>query len=472
MPNLSLNNVFNISVSQPGATLGEFNTSNVGVISHEIPDPAKFTEDYKLYLEPTEVGVDFGTSSITYKMAVSIFSQTPNILGPGGYLVIFLSESAVQSVSFSATPVSGVFKLNFNSIPSADINWNDSSSIIQGKLRAIAGLEQAVVTGSIPAGLTVKLVKLGLQPLLTVTANTMVTAGAVAVVPTVASVEAGETPEEAIIRTAARVEYFGVMFTSILDDSEVEDVSELIQTLQKLSFIVQTDPTKVDAAGSLYNVMEAGLTQTRCLYYGGTVENALRFQAAYAGRGLSVDFNGNNTTITMHLKTLTGILSDSTLSQTQLNKCQDAGVDCLATFGNLPKVFCAEANLFFDRIYNLLWYVARAQIDAFNLYAGTPTKIPQTEDGVNQLSGVIRKVCEAAVTNQYCAPGEWDSPVTFGNQLDLISNIRQFGYYIFFSPLAKQSAAARRARQAPLGQVALKEAGAQHSGSLIINVNA
>ncbi len=88
------------------------------------------------------------------------------------------------------------------------------------------------------------------------------------------------------------------------------------------------------------------------------------------------------------------------------------------------------------------------------------------------LKGAYRAVCEQAVTNQYSAPGKWNSSTTFGNQGDFLQNIAQRGYYIYSVPIALQSQADREDRVAPLVQIALKEAGAIQESTVIVNINA
>jgi hypothetical protein len=119
-----------------------------------------------------------------------------------------------------------------------------------------------------------------------------------------------------------------------------------------------------------------------------------------------------------------------------------------------------------------MWFVFALQVSGFNYLRQTGTKVPQTENGMDGLKGAYRSVCEQAVTNQYAAPGTWNSPVTFGNQADLIANVEQFGYYIYSTPIAQQLQADREERKAPLVQIALKEAGAIQSSTVVVNVNA
>lgn len=377
MAELSIGNVITVSVSETPTGANAFNTSNLALFTTETPDPV-FTDDYKIYLEPTEVGIDFGTSSITYEMALAIFSQQPNILLPGGYLVV---------------------------IP----------------------------------------------------------------------FEASETLDDAITRTAGLVQYFGVMSTQIESQTDMLAAAAVIQALTsspKIGFFVQRASGSIDPGGSLDLLRTGGFTRSRGLYKGvDNDDDALLYQAAYAGRALSTVFSGSNTTQTMHLKSLATIQPDPTITQTLLNKAVTAGADSYPSIEGVSAVYTSGENQFFDRVYNLLWFVSALQTAGFNYLRQTGTKIPQTENGMDGLKGAYRQVCEQAITNQYGAPGTWTSPVTFGNQQDLLDNVAQRGYYIYSTPLSQQSQADREDRKAPLVQLALKEAGSVQSSTVIVNVN-
>ncbi len=375
MAQLQLTNVIVISVSEAQAGASAYNTSNLAIFTTETPDPV-FTSGYKIYLEPVEVGVDFGTDSTTYKMALSVFSQQPNILAGGGYLVI---------------------------------------------------------------------------------------------IPFVSS----ETLDEAITRTATLVQYFGVMSTQIESGADTDAAAAVIQALNKIAFFVQRDSATIEPGGLLDDLTTAGYTQSRGLYYGTDTDlKALTMMAAYAGKALSVNFSGSNTTITMHLKDLTGVQPDPSMTQTLLDKALTAGADTYPSLQGVPKVFCSGANQFYDQVYNLRWFVGALQIAGFNYLAQSSTKLPQTEAGMDGLKGAYRTVCEQAITNQYGAPGSWTSPTTFGNQVDLFQNVAQRGYYIYSGPISQQLQVDREARKAPLVQIALKEAGAIQSSTVIVYVNA
>ena len=371
---LQLSNVVEISVSQAQTGVNAYNTSNLALFTTETPDPV-FDDDYKIYVEPTEVGKDFGTGSETYKMALKVFGQAPNIRANSGYLVV---------------------------IP----------------------------------------------------------------------LEPSETIAAAVTRTADLVQYFGLMTTQILIEAEMLAAAAVVQALNKIAFFVQRASASIEPGGSLDKLRSGTLFKSRGLYYGADNDSdALGMQAAYAGRALSTIFSGSNTTQTMHLKDLSGVQPDPSMTQTLLNKAQTAGADCYISLQGVSKVFCSGANQFFDQVYNLGWFVGALQVAGFNYLAQTSTKIPQTENGMDGLKGAYRKVCEQAVNNLYSAPGAWNSPTTFGNQQDLLDNVAQRGYYIYSQPIALQSQIDREERKAPIVQIALKEAGAIHSSTVIVNVN-
>lgn len=285
--------------------------------------------------------------------------------------------------------------------------------------------------------------------------------------------EPSETLAAAITRTEDLVQYFGLMSTQVESGADMLAAAAVVSALNKIAYFVQRDPTSVDSGGDLDDLTTGNFHQCRGLFYGADNDtDALVMQASYGGRSLSVNFNGSNTTETMHLKDLIGVEPDPSMAQTLFEKCQDAGADVYASFQGTPKVFCSGENQFFDQVYNLQWFVGALQVAGFNYLAESSTKVPQTENGMDGLKAAYRAVCEQAVTNQYSAAGTWNSSTTFGNQVSFLQNILQRGYYIYSQPIALQSQTAREAREAPLVQIALKEAGAIQSSSVIVYVNA
>ena len=175
----------------------------------------------------------------------------------------------------------------------------------------------------------------------------------------------------------------------------------------------------------------------------------------------------------MNLKTLNGIVADTQISETILESAKSAGVDCYPSIEGLAKVQSFKhANMYFDQVTNLIWFVNSLQREVFNVLATTGTKVPQTEPGLEIIRTAIRGVCNQAVTNGYVAPGQWNSPDTFGNYDDFMRNIEEFGFYDYRQPVAEQAQSERETRQAPVWQIAAKEAGAVHSANILVYVEA
>ena len=121
---------------------------------------------------------------------------------------------------------------------------------------------------------------------------------------------------------------------------------------------------------------------------------------------------------------------------------------------------------------NSIWFVGALEIAYFNVLATSRTKIAQTDDDLGKAQKAIRKVCNQAVANGYLAPGTWNSTDTFGNIDDFNRNIEEFGYYLYQQPVAEQSQTERENRIAPLLQIAGKEAGAVHTGAILVYIEA
>lgn len=280
---------------------------------------------------------------------------------------------------------------------------------------------------------------------------------------------ASEDLADAIARVQDTVYFGGCSYTYDADAAEVIAAAEYCQSIKKLLFVVSYTASDLDAAGLLYDIQDQTLTKTRGLYYSSSA-GAQEMKWAYAGRGMSTNFNGSNTAQTMHLKQLSGVSSDD-ISQTIYGKCEDVGADVYVSIAGRASVVSFGANSFFDDEYNMNWFVGALEVAGFNYLAQTSTKIPQTEEGMNGLKGAYRAICQKAVSNRFIAPGVWNSSDTFGNPEDFKRNIADFGFYIYSSPIAEQTQADRELRVSPLVQIAVKFAGAIHKTDAIININ-
>lgn len=475
-----LSSVVTVSVANAPTAVNEYNTSNLAIFTTEAPNLGTFGSlGYALYESPAQVGIDFGTASRTYQEAVAIFSQNPNILLPGGQLIIILQQVATQTLTPSGTAASGNWTPSYNGVASSiPLAWNATAGQIQTSLQTIPALAGITVTGTLATAIAVVMAGVyGPTPVsILATANTLETGGSTPI--TISDGNAGgETIGAAITRTQGLVQYFGILSDHTMADIGQTDIlaaGAIIQALPCMGFFVSYTSADVLPGGMIDLVRTGTLTQTRCLFYDDSSSlgiNALLVAADYAGRMLSVDFTGSLTTLVANLKQLAGAQPDPNITQTIKTNAFTAGADVYVSIGGSPEVISSGANQFFDNVYNELWFAGAIQVAYFNYLAQTSTKILQTEQGMTGLKDALRQVCLQAVGNGYVAPGAWNSPSTFGNITDFYANIAQFGFYIFSTPIAQQSQTNRANRVAPLVQIAIKLAGGIQTGSVTVVIN-
>lgn len=491
MAKLDISNFIRVTLLSALRGLADVNTSALALFTDEVPIPANYG-DYAVYNSPDSVATDFGSSSDAYRLAVMVFSQSPNIMSGGGYLVIIPQKAAAPA---SAATILGTgpvdltkltaldYKISLAIDAGADADIDIGAIDTTSLLTATASLNptalstagaQIQVTGELSSAL-ITLVSL------TTGATSALTVGSVAsgtdlaaplgLAGTATGAAAGtERLKDAILRAAGIVPFFGIIANlKPSTDALIIETAKTVQTMDKLWFLGSSGTA--DIKGVFTTLLNAGLTHTRCLEYTLSADDALDFAAGYAGRALSIDFSGFNTAHTMHGKDITGVVADTGMTQTLLTDCKNAGVDFYGDFG-VPKVFTSGANLFFDQIYTRLAFKLRLTIAGFNFLATTNTKIPQTEEGMNGLKGAYRTVCNQFVQNGVFAPGTWLSSTTFGKPEDHIRNIKDHGYYIYSMPISAQSLADRTARKAPATYIAAKDAGAIHSADVSVFIEA
>lgn len=192
--------------------------------------------------------------------------------------------------------------------------------------------------------------------------------------------------------------------------------------------------------------------------------------ASIFGRAFTVNFQGNNTTITLKFKQEPGVTAE-TLTTTQAAALTAKNCNVFVNYDNDTAIIQQGVmgnGFFFDEVHGTDWLQNDVQTAVYNLLFTSTTKIPQTDAGVNQIVTTIASRLEQAVANGLVAPGVWNAD-GFGNlkRGDTLSS----GYYIYAPPVATQSQADREARRSPVIQCAIKLAGAIHSVDVIINVN-
>lgn len=145
--NLSLSNVINVTLVPSIAGLSEFRTSNLLLYSTETTD--KFGEDkYRVYYNASLVAEDFGVNSLTYKMALAVFSQAPNILSNSGALIIALKDGSESQVEAFNRLKSQVLFCGWittdtisNDLAAIDVSESSSASVESASLATAVNAE-------------------------------------------------------------------------------------------------------------------------------------------------------------------------------------------------------------------------------------------------------------------------------------------------------------------------------------------
>ena len=480
--NLSPANIINVSVqgTPQGLAVPQINT--IGLISQEQPIWYG-VQDYAIYKDPTSVAVDFGSNSNAAAIAAAIFAQNPNPVQTGGYLAII--------PRLQAAAVAGFLSVQDITYIAVATGTGGNAISIQYTTGGVAGSEVVTVVGN---AITVQIAsgastanQIAAAIVASAPASALVTANIYGVGtnhqvapfgPTNLSggVASGLEPvHTAMIRTAAEVYYFGTIIDFV--PTAPQTLTRYVNSQPKMLFMASNVKADFASGGILGSLAGANLNQCRGLYYNdGTLQDTIDFAAAYASRGLSVDFTGAFTSSTMNMKQLVGFVPDSTLTQSDLVTCQATGVDIYPPFGfqglvATGNLYTSGANQYFDYVYNSFWLEFALQVAGFNFLAQTNTKIPQTETGMDGLKNAYRLILQQAINNGVAAPGVWNSGTVFGNPANLIAAVGSTGFYVYSTPVSQQSQADRLARKAPLVQIALKMAGAIHTSNVIVQIN-
>lgn len=246
----------------------------------------------------------------------------------------------------------------------------------------------------------------------------------------------------AYIEAATPSRVFGITSQDpgILDPTNTTDIASRVQALKYQRTFVQYSSSSAFAAASIF------------------------------GRAFTVDFTANNSTITLKFKQEPGVTAE-TLTPAQAATLRSKSCNAFVNYSNSTAIIIegTMANgYFFDEVHGLDWLQNQAQTNVFNELYLSPTKIPQTDPGLNRIAVAVERACEGGVTNGLIAPGVWNAPgfgaITQGQTLTK-------GYYVYMPPVASQNVSDRAARKAPTMQVAVKLAGAVHFANVIINVN-
>lgn len=224
--------------------------------------------------------------------------------------------------------------------------------------------------------------------------------------------------------------------------------------------------SSVDTSNIAYLLKQLRYKRTSVQY---SSENAYSVCSLF-GRILTVNYNGNNTTITVMYKQEPGIVAES-LTPSQASAAQANNANVFVAYNNNTAIIqygTMASGDFIDIITGTDWLAVTIMTAVFNLLYTSPTKIPQTDAGTHLIVNTISAVCSQGVTNGLSAPGTWTSN-GFGTLKS--GDFLAAGFYIYAPLVATQLQADREARKSVPIQVAFKLAGAVQTVDIAITVN-
>ena len=177
-----------------------------------------------------------------------------------------------------------------------------------------------------------------------------------------------------------------------------------------------------------------------------------------------------NSAYTLNFKSITGLVTVSTLSTTQFGYITGKNGNVYVNRGYyynwLQNGTMIDGSFFDERIY-LDKLANDIQLNVADLFNQVP-KVPQTEAGVNMIVAAINTAMEQSVRIGFVAPGKWLGQaimnLAYGDTLPR-------GYLVQSEAIADQAKADRDARKSPPIYVAAKLAGAIHSVVIRVDVD-
>jgi hypothetical protein len=495
----SINNVITVALLAEGQAAAADNMNVTAIISGK-QGVLSSAERFRLYKDASAVALDYGASSEESSFANTFFASSPNPVSAGGVLVMgywraadevvpdlaatLLSE---QSTAAALVPIinaitDGSFTITVDGGTEIDATGIDGTTV--STLDDIVALLNTAITGatvsqlngyfkitSDSTGTGSTLTFLGTSAtgtdISTVLGLSTVT-GAVLTQGVASVTLSAETKLAGITAIKAAVNIKGAMFIDNILDADVPGLATFAVANAMLIYEVFTGSSYLVKSSSnpVWAVKLASQSNFRCLF---SAAGNRKLAASYMARNHTVLFTGQNTAITMNLKALS--VAAESYTETVIASAYTVGLDLLTTIKDVVVVLTSPANDFVDNIYNLLAFIDNVQTNSFNLLKVTPTKIPQTEPGIDAIEDDVEKTCRQFVRAGVFAPGTWTLSDFFGDLEQFTDAIKSDGFYVLAGSLADQSTADRQNRLSPVIQVAVKNAGAVHKENIIISFN-
>ncbi|EFU6358138.1 DUF3383 domain-containing protein, partial [Salmonella enterica] len=422
----SINNVINVTLLEEGLAAARDNinvcailTSQTGVLST--------AERWRSYKSASAVEQDWGASSVTAAFANVFFGTSPNPVSAGGTLIVGYWNAAGETLPATSGVLRGGEISQAVVLPALreKSDWSFSIEIDGTKhdvteINGMTATTLADVIAQIQAKITPDVASVVFDGSRIAITSKSTGTNSVVGYPTVldggsfigdllavaegsgaslvngsASTEISpETQLESLSKLKAQVNIKGAAFIDKILDVQVPLIASWAKANAVIVYETFTGSAslEVDPTNPAWAVTLASQSNFRMLY---SKAGNRKFGVSYMARTHTVNFNGERTAITLHLKTMN--VSAESYEQTEIDKAKRVGLDIYTTIKDVPCVLSSGANDFVDNVYNLMAYVDAVQTDSFNLLKTTPTKAPQTYYGVDQLEDCVEKTTHGFV---------------------------------------------------------------------------
>lgn len=445
-------------------------------------------ERIRFYADIDGVSDDFQTTDEEYKAALVYFSQMPRpvqlaisrrfpngaageLLGSGDFEQTLATWQAVTAGGFDIT-IDGVLEkvsaLDF----SAATTFNQIAAIMQAALAAESTGATVTYDGSrfvIRSGTTGLTSTVGYMVPATTAATTDISALTGLDAAAKGKISNGIAAEAVTDSLAAihdiNQSWYGFAFAPNASEQEVKDAAAWTEAQVKI-FGYTTSSADVLQAGTTSDIASFLKSSMYSRTFGVWDDNDAYAAISAIARAFTVNFNEQNSTITLKFKVLPGITTVE-LTESQRLALVSKNMNYYTLFGD--SAMLAEGVMasgqFFDERHGLDWLQNAIQTNVFGYLYTRTTKVPQTDKGVAGLVQMAERACAEGVNNGLLAPGQW-------NGMDLgevkSGDYLARGFYVYAQPIAQQNQSDREARKSPPIQILCKGAGAIHFADITV----
>jgi len=437
----------------------------------------------RFYADMNGVAADFPSTTEEYKAATVFFSQSPapaqlaiarrfdvavagQLLGSVNVSQSMPAYSAITNGGFDIK-IDGANKQLTGISMAACANLNAVASAVQTKLQAAAPGATCVWSGKrfiLSSGTTGPTSTIVFASAPTGTGTPTDISGLLGLRAQDQGYYAPGAAAESIADSLDAVQkadpsWYGFTFTKEVTEAQIKDAMTWAEARVKI-FGYTTGASNVQDAAQTGDIASYAKNNLYRRTFG--IWDAIDPYAAVSAmaRAFVVNFNEQNSTLTLKFKTLPGI-TPVNVDGSQAAALTAKNINYYTYFGD--SAMLAEGTMasgvFFDEVHGLDWLQNAIETNVFGYLYTRTTKVPQTDKGVAAIVQQIENAMQQGIVNGLLAPGVWN-----GSDLGEVKSgdFLPKGFYVYAQPVADQNPSDRQARRAPPIQAIAKGAGAIH----------